>query len=165
MVYVPPTITYFYGFKRTLIRVDIIDIHHFSKSGFSGFSGTVKYLALCQILTPLIESSPFFSPPGNRCSLFVAVVHSLFIRCSLFLATYLCTSVRLVDTCYQSVIRTGRHVLSICIPPKLNWQWQQCWVLSLPCPCTNGTKTPHLFGGRLWLHVNAPLRHTPNLSI
>ena len=60
LVYVPPTITYFYGFKRTLIRVDIIDIHHFSKSGFSGFSGTVKYLALCQILTPLIESSPIF---------------------------------------------------------------------------------------------------------
>ena len=60
LVYVPPTITYFYGFNRTLIRDDIIDNHHFSKSGFSGFSGTVKYLALCQILTPLIESSPEF---------------------------------------------------------------------------------------------------------
>ena len=54
----PPTITYFYGFKQTLIRVDIIDIHHFSKSGSSGSSGTVKYLALCRILTHLIESSP-----------------------------------------------------------------------------------------------------------
>jgi hypothetical protein len=58
LVYVPPTITYFYGFNRTLIRDDIIDNHHFSKCGKSGKSGTVKYLALCQILTPLIESSP-----------------------------------------------------------------------------------------------------------
>jgi hypothetical protein len=54
LVYVPPTITYFYGFNRTLIRDDIIDNYHFSKSGTSGSSGTVKYLALC-LLTPLIE--------------------------------------------------------------------------------------------------------------
>ena len=32
----------------------------FQKVGISGISRTVKYLALCQILTPLIESSPDF---------------------------------------------------------------------------------------------------------
>ena len=44
--------------KKTLIHVDITDKHHFQKVGTSGTSRTVKYLALCQILTHLIESSP-----------------------------------------------------------------------------------------------------------
>ena len=69
LVYVPPTITYFYGFKRTLIRVDIIDNHHFSKSGLGCCQLNFEILATIEPQTTkkkeLIVSLPV-SLPNRR---------------------------------------------------------------------------------------------------
>ena len=44
----PPTTAYIYGFKRTLIHVDIIDNYQISNVAWVGMGGTVKYLDFCQ---------------------------------------------------------------------------------------------------------------------
>jgi hypothetical protein len=44
----PPTTAYIYGFKRTLIHVDIIDNYQISNVAWNGMDGTVKYLSFCQ---------------------------------------------------------------------------------------------------------------------
>ena len=63
LVYMPPTITYIYGLKKHYFLLISSTITIFQKVGISGISRTVKYLALCQILTHLIETSAQFTDP------------------------------------------------------------------------------------------------------
>ena len=44
----PPTTAYIYGFKQTLIHVDIIDNYQISNVAWVGMGGRVKYLSFCQ---------------------------------------------------------------------------------------------------------------------
>ena len=77
LVYMPPTITYIYGLKKHYFLLISSTITIFQKVGISGISRTVKYLALCQILTHLIETSPLFPKLHNPESFILHVLECL----------------------------------------------------------------------------------------